>query len=378
MTKLPSAGAPVLVVSHEASRTGGPRAAIEVVRSLESLGVRRVVILRWPGPLRGQFEAAADQVLLEPLRRARVLLRSRLRGGGPAVALEQLAAAWLLIRHRPRLVYLNTVKSACYIRPALRLGVPVVLHVHELEPLASTGLGRYRLDRLWPRVQLVACSAAVADNLRRITGVAEVTVIPSTVDAELVAVRAGAGPPPAGRAGALVVGACGTADHRKGADVWLEVAREVRERAGRDVRFVWVGAPGMEDLNQRVRRLGLDDAVVFTGDLDNPYPALAAMDVFTHPARQDPFPLAVMEAMALGRPVVAFAIEGVRDQVGDAGVLVPDGDAGAMARAVLDLLGDEDRRAHLGCRARTRATGLYGIAAFRTSINDLVGARLRG
>lgn len=379
MTKLPAAGAPILVVSHEASRTGAPRAAIEVVRSLESLGLRRIVILRWPGPLRGQFEEAADQVLLEPLRRARVLLRSRRRTRRLAVGVEELAAAWLLLRHRPRLVYLNTVKSACYVRPALRMGVSVVLHVHELEALASTTLGRYRLDGLYGRIQLVACSDEVRGDVVRITGVAdgEVAVIRSSVDAALVLKQAEAPCARLAPPGALVVGACGLANAGKGVDLWLDMAARIRSQGtAAPIHFVWVGRPSLPGLSERLRVLGLEGAVHMTGEVDNPYPYIAAMDVFTNPARQEAFGLAVQEAMLLGRPVVASAVGGVPEQVGDAGVLVPAGDAEALAVAVLALAADPTRRAELGALAKARATTGPGIDGFRSAVRDLVRARL--
>lgn len=359
------------MVSHEASLTGAPRAAIEVLRALKPLGARRMAILRWPGPLREQFSAAADEVRLEPWRRARAALRSFRRTRRAAVWLEQLAAAWVLARHRPSLVWLNTVKSACYVRPALRLGRPVVLHVHEVEPLASDTLARYRLGPHYPRVRLVACSEAARTNLAGLAGVepSAVTVIPSSVDAAAVQQRAAARPADPTEDGALVVGACGTADHRKGADLWLEMAARVRAAGGdHPVRFRWVGPPTLAGLAGQVGDLGLDGAVAFTGAVDNPYPLVASMDVFVHAARRDPFPLAVLEAMALGRPVVAFAVDGVRDQVGDAGVLVAPGDVEALAAAVHALLGDGGRRAELGARARIRATEVYGIGAFAEAV----------
>ncbi len=370
----------LFVVSHEASRTGAPRAAVEIVRSLALPGVHLTVILRWPGPLRQEFEAAADTVVLEPFRRFRVLLRSRRQTRLLAVRVEQLAAAWLLLGRRPALVYLNTVKSACYIRPAILMRRPVVLHVHELEPLVSETLARYQLDGLFVRLRLVACSAAVRDNLARVTGVApsDIAVIPSTIDAAHVAEQARAAPAYVEPAGRLVVGACGTADHRKGTDLWLEMAARVHHHEmGKYVHFVWVGQPSIPDLQERVRELGVEDAVTFTGEVENPYPDIAAMDIFTHSARQDPFPLAVLEAMALGRPVVAFAVNGVKDQLGEAGVLVPPGDAEALAAAVLELVEDQGRRAELGAQARARAVSAFGIGAFRTAVSDLVAEELR-
>jgi glycosyltransferase involved in cell wall biosynthesis len=350
------------------------------VRALQPLGIRRTVILRWTGPLRDQFASEADQLRLEPWRRARVALRTWTRTRPAAVWLEQLAAAWVLARHRPSVVWLNTVKSACYVRPALRLGRPVVLHVHELEPLASQTLARYRLDGRLARVRLVACSEGVRSNLARLAGVdpAAITVIPSTVDAAAVQARAGAEARPPADAAAMVVGACGTADHRKGADLWLAMAARVRAARGESpVRFRWIGQPALPALDQQVRTLGLEGTVGFTGALQNPYPSIAAVDVFVHAARSDPFPLAVLEAMALGRPVVAFAVDGVRDQVGDAGVLVPPGDVDALARAVVDLLGDQRRREELGALARARVTQVYGIDAFADAVRAEVQAALR-
>src|SRR6476646_825774 len=136
----------VLLVSHEGTRSGAPRVAVEIADALTRNGVEVRTVLRWDGPLRTDLAAASSSLRLEPFRRTRALAR-RLFPRAHAVNVLEEAIAHLTIRLlRPDVVYANTVKSACYVRPALRLGVPVVLHVHELEPLASDTLGRYRLD----------------------------------------------------------------------------------------------------------------------------------------------------------------------------------------------------------------------------------------
>jgi glycosyltransferase involved in cell wall biosynthesis len=293
-----------------------------------------------------------------------------------AILLEEAVASAVLAWYRPDVVYANTVKAACYARPAIRLGIPIVLHVHELEPLASSTLVRYHLDGLYGEIGLVACSHAAASNLAAIANVPEgqVTVVPSMVDADqirdLAATRAPRPPPAADRL--LRVGACGTADHRKGIDLWLRAAAEVAQlRPDVPVRFVWIGRYA-EEATTRARSLGIGAIVDFVGEVDNPFPTIAGLDVFTLPSRVDPFPLVVLEAMALGLPVVAFAVDGVPDQVGDAGVLVPPGEPSTFASAIAELLDDDGRRRQLGVAAAARVREHFDISRFRTSVVEAV------
>jgi glycosyltransferase involved in cell wall biosynthesis len=100
----------------------------------------------------------------------------------------------------------------------------------------------------------------------------------------------------------------------------------------------------------------LGDRVTFAGALapDETRAALAAADVVVHGAEREIFPNVIAEAMALARPVVAINSWGTPEVVGDAGVLIPPGDAGAMAAAVGGLLADPSRRAALGAAAADR------------------------
>src|SRR6185369_8481582 len=83
---------------------------------------------------------------------------------------------------------------------------------------------------------------------------------------------------------------------------------------------------------------------------------LAAADVYAFPSRNEGFPVAPVEAMACGLPVVAADAPGIVDILGeDDGTVVPAGDAEAFARALGPLLDDHNLRAALGVRARRRA-----------------------
>jgi glycosyltransferase involved in cell wall biosynthesis len=374
-------GKRVLLVSHEATRTGAPAVAIEIARTLGGRGYEVVTVLRLNGPLRSEFGEVSARVVVEPASRVRVALRYFRLTRRLATRLEQLAARVVLRRERPALVYLNSVKSACYVRPALEQGRMVILHVHEGEPLASSSLARYELGGLMDRLSLVACSVPVRANLASIAGVdpARINLVTSAIDVDAVMARAapkrsaitpGAGDP-------LVVGACGVANRGKGVDLWLEMAALVRRaQPGIPVRFTWVGRASVGALREVARGLGIDEVVTFEGEVPNPYPLLAGMDIVTVPSRADAFPLVALEAMALARPVVAFALPGLVSQLGNTGVVVPPDDPPAMAQAVLALLDDPDRRLDLGRRAAERVRGKFGIERFRENVERVVADAL--
>jgi glycosyltransferase involved in cell wall biosynthesis len=101
---------------------------------------------------------------------------------------------------------------------------------------------------------------------------------------------------------------------------------------------------------------------------------LSAADVYVFPSRQEGFAVAPIEAMACGLPVVAADTNGVRDileaEAGNAGVVVPCGDAQALALALDHLLSDDLARQACGAHARARVESSFSLEA--------VGRQLRG
>ncbi len=144
-------------------------------------------------------------------------------------------------------------------------------------------------------------------------------------------------------------------------------------------RLVLCGTGALErSLRAHAGGLGLDVRFlgqVDTGDLVGAYNAATCV-VHTRP--DEVFALALIEALACGRPLVAAGGGGTPDLVGDAGVLAPPQDPGAFARLLQDLLDDEERRATLAVRARRRAVERFSIERMVHDYADLVEGLMEG
>jgi glycosyltransferase involved in cell wall biosynthesis len=111
-----------------------------------------------------------------------------------------------------------------------------------------------------------------------------------------------------------------------------------------------------EALIAHARAAGIADRVRFSGGLADVRPALAAADVFVQASDEEGLPVAVLEAMAMGVPVVATDVGGTREAVNDGvtGLLVPARDAAALAAAVVRLMDDSGLAARFGTFGRKR------------------------
>lgn len=158
---------------------------------------------------------------------------------------------------------------------------------------------------------------------------------------------------------ALVVGSVARLEPVKGVRTMLEAASKVPARCGASpVAFVLVGDGGLAgELRARARALGLADRMFFAGHQGDVPAWLAGMDVYVQPSWNEGMGKALVQAQALGLPVVASRVCGIPDVVreGLSGLLVEPGDAGALAEAVSRLLLDEGLRERLGAGARSWA-----------------------
>ena len=141
-------------------------------------------------------------------------------------------------------------------------------------------------------------------------------------------------------------------DHR----TYLDAARLVSDVMP-SARYLLVGdGPLRGDLEAHAISLGLDDRVVFAGVRDDIPESLRGVDVFVLSSYSDCFPMALLEAMAAGRPAVCTAVGGVPEMIDDGvtGFLDPPRDPRALADKVLAVLADPERALAMGAAARRR------------------------
>jgi glycosyltransferase involved in cell wall biosynthesis/protein-tyrosine-phosphatase len=266
--------------------------------------------------------------------------------------------------HRPKDNVIGTL--------AARLaGVPhVVRTVHGLpEPMQGWSRTKYRVhdsvDRALLRCfadRIVAVSRHSADTLAR-SGypTRSIVCIPNGIDLERVRgtrtpleVRHALGI----RDDELIVGTAGRLAPVKGHAHLIDAAALIL-RQERNARFVFAGSgPLKADLIGRARSLGIEGACLFIDPAVDTraglFDLIAAFDIFALPSLSEGSPMALLEAMALERPVVASAVGGVPEIVTDneTGLLVAPKSEQALARACLDLAHNRHGAASLGAAAR--------------------------
>jgi glycosyltransferase involved in cell wall biosynthesis len=157
--------------------------------------------------------------------------------------------------------------------------------------------------------------------------------------------------------GSPVVGTIGNLKEHKGHEDLLRAATIVR-RDVPEARFVVIGqGPQEGSLRRQAGELGLDGTVVFAGYREDALRVAATFDVFVMSSLHEGLSIALLEAMALGKPSVITRVGGLPEVVRDEedGLIVPPRDPDALAGGILRLLRDPSARSKLGAAARLRA-----------------------
>jgi glycosyltransferase involved in cell wall biosynthesis len=267
------------------------------------------------------------------------------------------------------------------LRLARAAGVPAVVITHHLPFLLSR---RDKAEKLIENTSFAHWRIAVSDGLRD-------TYIGRGVSEEhFVTVPNGVRPRqrPPGRAAAraaldlrpedLVVLSTGRLVHMKGQRYLIEAAALLKP-AWPHLQVVILGEGELrQDLENLAAERGLTGSVHLPGHRGDARLLLDAADVFALPSRAEGMPLALIEAMEAGVPVVATRVIGSTEVVteGETGLLVPAQDAGMLATALARLLGDGDKRARYGPAGRRKYLRDYTVDTMVTRTQAVYDAAL--
>jgi glycosyltransferase involved in cell wall biosynthesis len=372
----------ILFVSHDATRTGAPIALLHFLRWFKRNGNRPFsVLLGGGGELVPNFEELANTWSIDRSHwrpgalPTRILKRARFGALGRCAQTAETRR--FAAKCSPGLVYTNSIASARVLE-ILAPQVPILTHVHEMGFLFHTLRGRALAHLLSQTSQFIACSKATRDNLvheNAIEGTRVETIYESIPVDQVRRERSRQQVLQELRipGDALLIVGSGTADWRKGTDLFILLAREVCQRHRR-AYFAWIGGGSTLEFEHDVRVCGLTEKMRFTGAVVKPADYFAAADVFVLTSREDPYPLVCLEAAALEKPIVCFEGAGGAPEFveEDCGFIVPYLDIMVMADKVMSLLDSPDLRIAFGSAARRKVAQRHDINEVAPRITEII------
>ena len=329
-----------------ASRTGSEIVLCNFIRYGVANGLEALVACEKGGEVLSQLPAGVPAVVYEDwqsMQRTYAGAMRRLRGDRNGFT------SYIEAKYKPDLWYVNTIIQPHIVLEAQRKKVKCVLHSHELEHMLAqlteaetTALVRY------PQLILTGSQAAL-EVLRRLGRHSDIHVSYDNIDAERInfdnettrKLRRGLGISDE----TFVWAMSGTMDPNKNPARFVSVGIELLRR-GHDVHFIWLG--GLDSgyslyVKEMVRNSGCADRITFLGHLtDDCYDWLNVAQGVILTSFKDCFPLVMIEAAYLGKPIVSFNSGGVKEFVRDGvGVVVDSWNDCDLINAMLKVMNRE-------------------------------------
>ncbi|MFC5526994.1 rhamnan synthesis F family protein [Rhodanobacter ginsengisoli] len=382
----------VLVVSHEASRTGAPILSLNIARELQKR-FNVIVLVLGDGPMIPAFCEVVPLVV----------------GPMPVngnVGLAGAVIAQLALSHEFEFAIVNSIESRFVLRRLMELSIPAISLIHEFAgytrpldafPFAIFWSAETVFSARITHENAVAGNAELAGQPFHIMPQGRCTMLAHAVDPGADALERSRllrilRPDGDADKGTIVIVGIGYVQYRKGVDLFLEcAARVIRSEGGERCRFVWIGK-GYDPVNdmaysaylaEQLQRSGLQRQFTFMGETAAIEQVYESADILMLSSRLDPLPNVAIDAMAHGLPVVCFAnTTGVVDALVDSDLseecVAPYLDTAAMAELVLNLARSKDLRNRVGTRLQQTVRDQFDMERYVAGLEGLAReARLR-
>lgn len=385
----------VLFFDHTAELGGAEIALADLVQHLDRARVEPTVLLGSAGPLQKRIENTAPVHILAmdadlvKARRDSLGLRSLSNFSSVGRMCAYVLRLRRFIRqHRPDLFHTNSLKSAVLGGVAGRLaGTPVIWHIRDRisgDYLPRNAARAVRLLARFLPTFIVANSEATLQTLD-VPGTPS-AVVPSGVDLSRFSAKSSDDTGGPRDPEVRVVGLIGRICPWKGQHVFVEAAAAVHSRYPK-VRFQIIGAalftdqPYEQQIREMIEERGLTDVIELTGFRSDVDEAIRSLDIVVHASvLGEPFGQVIVQGMACRKPVIATNGGGVPEIVvdGETGLLVPMGDASAMAEAIGRLVADDATARRMGESGFRRVAERFTIGVTADKLTAIYERLARG
>ena len=370
----------LVFVSHEASRTGAPAIILRLLDMFSKSGLFECFsILDKGGERLGEFQDLSHtHVMSQPLYGGNLSDEDAF-----AELAQHFEESGIFSGNAPVCALVNSAGSHRIGRDLARLGVPVVSLIHEIAayypPEVVEGIVDYSAMTIFPsqfvsRAAETFCDLDMTKTMVRGQGLLadDFGTLDQATCRRVLRENLGVEPD------AFIVLNVGTVDMRKGADMFVDIAKLFYDGTDTDrpVYFVWHGAPDEQFTYAQdfITRHGLEDRVRLLPSTSEIEQVFLGGDLFLLTARADPFPCVIHEALACGLPVVAFRNGGgAPELIGtDCGTIVEMGDLRAAEAAIRSYLADPDLLAEQGRVARAKIARDWDYASYCADVYQAI------
>ncbi len=289
----------------------------------------------------------------------------------------------LILSTRPDILHCHLIPSNIIAKPlGSLLGVPLVInHDHTNDPHRIDNKLLLALDKSTNRFarHIIAVAAACRDFLIRHESIPpeKITLVPNAIDLRRFS------PATTSRAESRtaldlppdtpVIAGVGRLNPQKNFSLFLKIAAAVSSKFP-ETRFLLAGeGPEESLLREQAARLGIAEKVIFAGYIPDTRLVYAAADILLMPSRFEGLPMTLLEAMAMGLPVVASNLDGIAEVVTDSceGFLAPPGEASFFANHITNLLSNPELASTLSRNARTKIEQNHSVEKMTSAVEAI-------
>lgn len=307
----------ILFVSHDVNRAGAQLFILSIMKYFKQKDIEIVLLAinNW-GSLKDEFSELFPVYFLN---------NGSAEKKKSFFEKQQNAIEKIKKHHTIDLIYLNTIASVDLLPELYKtFEVPIVSHIHELQYSIAQYGSPNSLENLFKySTKIIACSQAVADNLKEFSNSNDIQVVHSFVenteilnkaeksDAKAIKEKYGLS------SDKIWICACGNADWRKAPDIFLQIASTTLKNHPK-FGFVWIGIKNEGELFDQLKydekKLGIENEIKWISPTNEAVEIINSCDVFLVSSREDPFPLVVLEAALCGKTILGFKNTGGVDE----------------------------------------------------------------